>query len=904
VATCYNFLGTLKGLYSEEGTQMGSNPLFYNKSSLKTNLAADAKYSTDTRKAILHSIGIVTGYGYGLIKSREYDSFTGIRVAPDTNPGLKIYRETNWSQHNRATYDDVDFTGVTVSRTVARADGVDPESTSTNTSYLCINDPLMTTGGPYTVACAAFGGRAWGAVIREDIRNFYNDPVSYFDPTTRLTPANLRTATENGYAVSYYIEGGKEVATCWHYWPPYSLEGVVPPVYISANAALARTRGTNQHVTYGPAGSGVLRANRTYEFTYAFYNKITGSETNVGAPAKVTMPNVDFTYLTLYRRELILATTVPAETVNWESAVKDPFGGQFSVIRTRGQVNHIKIRVYYRELGTFEWLPAAEIDAAELFFNPRLDILYACKDPLALSLGGQPGGFNDYSPLPDDDWIDCVEFKSRVFWFSQRQMTFSRRNDVFSYPINNFVSVPSGVFRGGIVHSFLGQADQDARLIVFTDKAQYSGTFRGVGFGQTVAIPVSPDTSANFELDGSDFYLDFRSSFTAFSARSATVADGVLYFWGAEGVFADNGVDLPRRISVEVDRFIRDEYPRDDFYQKAISCVYSSQSYEVIWFYRKEKPIPTQKALVYNVRTRKFYYYQFQTNENIWWAQEINVKTSSNGTLVSGKRIVLGTGATPTGAIYGATFDYKNTHGDDTKGSLVSEIKKNATAEYWDFILPTSMNDVLNILTDSVAGDTYTLINCAESNQTTKTLVDHKGVIVAVDKPNYKITVKPYATGVIQTGTAGATVFSSTDLGFATTVNRPLRILLHRYCYIDYKIESKYWCPAGMKFWGWWKFCHFIFKVNVVAGSTVSTLFSHRPAQTEAASASYTLSLTPNCDGYHQILRYLSAENQSSEGQGLRFTLSGRHTESEWTLQYLRAEVIPQPSGELAIFEG
>jgi len=62
--------------------------------------------------------------------------------------------------------------------------------------------------------------------------------------------------------------------------------------------------------------------------------------------------------------------------------------------------------------------------------------------------------------------------------------------------------------------------------------------------------------SQHFPVDGTDFRVDTWTSITAFSYRSAVVADGILYYWGFTGVYRDVGNEIPEKISYNLEPFI------------------------------------------------------------------------------------------------------------------------------------------------------------------------------------------------------------------------------------------------------------------------------------------------------------------------------------------------------------
>ena len=826
-------------------------------------------FSRKKRKASFYSLGLNAGTEYSLLKSRDYANF-------DATCLVAAVICSAYGQY-ASTY-GVNFTGLTPDNTTLVFAG--------NTDYIGIEDPELTIGQTYTVVCSAFAGRAFGGIaFRESPNNFIP-----FDPLHPIEPKARRTVNERGGGASYYLDNG-EKSTCWAYWPYFQVNSSSAINAIPADT-LSTARASNRHVCYGPAGSGILRQGRIYEFTFSLYDKRFGIESNVGEPSKVQMPAaVDNTYLTLYRKE----TGATGYTVGFEPAVLNIFGGYSGDTDYPFQipVNYLQYRVYYREFGTFEWLPAAQIDAARLLFDPKLSVIYACRDPLALTLGAQPGGFNDYSGLPDDVWVDVVEYKGRLFWFSERQMIYSNIDNPFAYPARNSTTIPSGNFRGAIVHSYTGQASQDARLVVFAEE-MYFGTFKGAGYGTTQAVPVSMDTTAQFELEGSDFFLELRSSFSAFSSRAACVADGVLYFWGPAGIFEDGGVEIPDRISLEIERFLPTIYHKGK--TERIHCSYNGDTKEVIWFYPPADGTSLTKAIVFNRRIRKFYLWDFGSKYRIDWSKPIDIdKEPSNFEMyktLTGRRMMIGVNSTEAGSgpQRPAYFDQR-IHGGDMASTYDIWIKTITN------VSATSCTCTWDTTTSGGAAALAALITVGD------TLTFENAIAFGASIPDQKCTITAKGAGTFSLNT----VTSIANFSGGTTSRNSIPVFVSSIHGISYLLRTRYWCPATMRFWGWWKHAHLIFKTAgfLRANGLETVAFKHRPAQTNSVEASYTLDLTtPNCDGYHQILRALSAENNSSTGQGLRWELSGTHTGGEWYLQYLKAEVIPMPAGELAEFEG
>ncbi|NIV11449.1 MAG: hypothetical protein GWN62_09250, partial [Aliifodinibius sp.] len=299
-------------------------------------------------------------------------------------------------------------------------------------------------------------------------------------------------------------------------------------------------------------------------------------------------------------------------------------------------INYLEIRIYYREKGTFEWLPAGRTEWTNYFYNPDQGEYAVCTGKETGLPGGQPGGYNDYSELPDEDWQDVITFNNRVFWASKSQVIFSNRNNVFAYAARNTIPCPKGEFRGIKVHTFYGESEQNGRVIIFGSEETYFGEFTGNKIIEPIRVSI--DNVGEFPVDGSDFDVKTRSTITAFSSRSATVADGILYFWGQSGIYADNGVGTPEKISLAIEPELFDLYDKNKTLD--IHCNYNANTKEIVWYFT---PADTSegltKMLVYNIKTAKYLIWTHE--KKIDWAESIKIENEQVGRLISGPRTIV-----------------------------------------------------------------------------------------------------------------------------------------------------------------------------------------------------------------------------------------------------------------------
>lgn len=747
------------------------------------------------------------------------------------------------------------------------------------------NDSQSVCNSGYTALFAA-PGKAVMAVVQDWQRNHEGTLPQYVDPTNPvLTPIARQTVTSGSSA--FYKEINIAKATCWTVWPSY--DGATP---LPANAVSAYDGIT--HVTLGAASSGVLRSNTSYEFSFSIYDKQFDTESNVGLPARILTGANDFVRISLFRDSQTAAIFNQGNGFTYQSNVVFPtsFNSQASPSNT--PLNYLEYRVYYRQLGSYEWLPALFVDAAKFWYYPNHGVLWACEGAIAALPGGQPGAFNDYSPLAKDVYNDVKIFQNRVFWLSPQNLTFSLRRNGFSYPLRNSVPCPNGEFRGMIVHYFFGQAQQGGRIVVFGSKETYSGTFTG---NQVLSpIQISPNTLANYPLDGSDFVLDTRTSITAFSSRGAIVAEGDLFFWGPTGVYYDNGVNVPEKISGGLEPDILSVY--DPNKTDEVFAQYVEETKEIIWFYtKKNSTTGNTSGLVYNTVTEQFFNVDFEGK--IDWSSKAPIDKTNVNRDTNGTRNIAGVRQASNSAIQRAVFfDYRNRAGDflPTTETLIKQVALNANGSYRFYLAGGYQASALT----NVTGASKICIQQGQDYSANAQVKDCIGQVLAKGGtfPNqYLDIVLP---------TEFATYFTG-----SLTTDRYFPLYVSDVHGIPYVLESNFWCPAGIASWWQWMFLHLLFKLTKLPSDNLIPPNQGKQtlelAYRTPISKDYVineLTLTDNAKGNFQVYSQLKYDNQAAEGQGLQIRISGVHFGSEWVLQYIGIDGLPKDKDCLQTYEG
>jgi hypothetical protein len=612
-----------------------------------------------------------------------------------------------------------------------------------------------------------------------------------------------------------------------------------------------------------------LRKNTVYEFAFSVYNKVLDFEVNVGSPAKIQTGADDFVSISIWRDQKVVGV--------WKQrsrGLKPPtegFGGQ----------NYSELRIYYRAEGTFEWLPALTIDGARWAHDPNKKVLWACQSAIASLPGGQPGAFVDYSPLADDQYKTVLVFQNRVFWISDKSMTFSLRGNAFAYPARNYIAIPSGTFRGAIAHAQPGETEQRGRLIVFGSKENYIGRFTGA---RSVApIQVSPDTIAEFEVDGSDFTLEPWTSVTAFSSRAACIADGELYYWGPQGIRYDNGSDLPDNVSRDIQPWIFTAY--DPAQTDRIHCTYNEHTHEIIWFYPPKVADPDfpMHGLSYNVDTGRFLPLKFAAD--IDWSQKLNIQ---NGIGVAGERLVVGARADAASDIQRAYFFDSRCRSGDMRPTTELMVKEIATQGSYKRLTLATGYDSGQFATIAV-GDPM----CFDQ------FADYSGDSTAT---NCFVKVAAIGAGYLDVEVPAGAVVPDMTLSRANYV--PIwHMGLNG---IAWQIETGYWMPGGSSYHGIWLYLWLFAKIRLLKSVDPQTIEIAQRTMTSASldEAAMDVALADNCDGNWQLYHSLAYGDGNINGQAIRFRFAGTHLGSEWVLQYLEAHANEEDGNVLKQFEG
>ncbi len=764
---------------------------------------------------------------------------------------------------------NIDLSGVTaVKNTAGVAYG--------NTVVALYNDTAITCNSSFQGVLSAAGGKAICAIFQDWYRCEFGQMTQFIDLQDNPLPPPTLT--------SLYAQDGAVTNTAFSKWPTF-IRGT--PLSAGNGVAL------------GAANTGILRKDTVYEFTYSIFYKRLNYETNVGTPVKIQTDGTnDFVGLQLFSTALGAGKTVfsynfsisASQVLPWPGTQTNYVGNSTVATLAPVHLNYLEYRFYYRLEGTQEWLPALFVDAAKYWFYPHWTPMFACTGDIGGLTGGQPGGFNDYSPLPKDNWTCTVMYKNRAFWLSDKSLAFSLTNSVMQYAQRNTAACPVGAFKGAIVHAYYGQALQDARLVIFGTASTYVGRFTGDLL--QVPVQISADTVANFGLDGSDFVVDYWTSCTAFSYRSAVVAEGLLYFWGQQGIFMDDGVNPIQRISLPLEPDLFGLY--DPSQTDAIKVIYNDTTKEIVWFYGPKVPnilFPTN-CLIYNTVRQTFLYGKFAGQVDD--AQLVKIESSTMPT--AGTRTILYSRASTSSTIQRAEFfDQNNRAGDFFPGTeLVVKQVSTPVAGQRRFTLAAGFPSLSPI----AAGDLIAVQQCDRYATSMASPTDMICEVAAVNRGAGTIDV------ILPDGVSfdAAITLATNNLYFPIYHAKTNDTGLNG---IPFEMSTFYWIPGGMGFWGYWLYLWFVAKVRLLASANPQAIaFSYRTPVSAAFSATEMLDLTDNSDGNWQIYHQLAPGDQNAEGQGIRFKLSGIQIGSEWVLQYVEAHANILDGEQLKIFEG
>lgn len=666
-------------------------------------------------------------------------------------------------------------------------------------------------------------------------------------------------------------------------------------------------------IRVGDAETGFLENNKTYDVGFSYYNKLLDYETNVafvasvavisGVPTETNFSlflediNAPSAYGNVWQKLQADSVAPPWEFSNTEPKTSTPTG--------RGMhINDYEIRYYYRDSGIGEWLPAGSFDAAKFWFYKEWAVSGAlkgpqiCAGPSGSIPGGQPNGFNDYSPLPKQRYICSLIFQQRAFWFSEKSIHFSYANNIYAYPLRNTLTIETGKVRGGIVHMRINENIQQSRVVVFAD-ATYAGRFTGERYVQTIQVSVNADgpVVGQFPIDGSDFVMEYLCDSTAFSYRSAVVAEGILYWWGPQGVYRDDGVTEPKKISLILEPNIFDyvDMGRD----QEVHCVYNKRSHEIVWFYPPkvtDATYPTY-ALVLNVENGKFYKYKVKCQVDS--SQNIKLENDTTPDGVDGERVLLHCRETSSSTVQRTYyFDELAMAGDQGPAQQLTVISFSTPATGQRRL--TLATGSAGITASGIAADGYISLQNVKGYAPSLTLApDMIAKIVAVNNGSNYIDIELPPDGTFDaSGTlTGQTAFPIYHRGFDTVGLNG----------ITYLLDTEYWLPNGLSESYVWQYIMFLFRYRGIPTPLDPFTLQDRHPQSLVSRINWTnetlvcegpsssvLNLINNSSGHCQLLHALKNENRSANGQALKFTLSGLHIGDPWTLEYLEAHCIKE----------
>lgn len=663
----------------------------------------------------------------------------------------------------------------------------------------------------------------------------------------------------------------------------------------------------------GAADSGIFRNTNIYEIGLAYYNKRIDYECNV-------VP-YDYFLAILSANDLISATMTNTDATNncaWEF-MRAAAGGTHdapweytnavenaaSEVPRQFSINDYELRFYYRLYGSTEWLPIEAFDAADFWFGVRTSGTTIGVAPQGRPVGGYAGGFNDYSPLPKQRYICTLNFNQRAFWFSEKGLQFSLQNNVYAYPTRNAFNIPTGVCRGGIVHIQPGDVEQRSRLIIFGSDQCYAARFTGVKAQQEVRV--SAETVGQFDVDGSDFSIDYLCDATAYSYRAAAVAEGILYFWGTLGVYRDDGLDKPVKISKDLEDEIFNyvDMGRID----EVHAVYNKRTKEVIWFYppkEADADYPTH-GLIYNTATDKFYRDKWRCQ--IDSAQNIKLESDDTPDGIDGERLLVHARASSSATVSRSFFlDSLCKSGEQGPGRelLCKTVSTPATGQRR---LTMAAGHVA--LTSIVANDYVALQNVVGyAPSGLPTANDFLAKVIAVNNGSSYIDIELPTGAVLPNATL--TLPEAFPVYHAGHDRYTLTQGLHG---ITWNIQTNYWMPGGVsEFWEWLylyllsKFSAWPAPVDLQGrkvGTGLTLGYRTLNCEGEIADTIYLRDCSESAlSGQSQIHHPLRNQGVASVGQALKYRLLGVHLGHEWTLEYLEAHCVPSKGFGLKEFEG
>lgn len=782
--------------------------------------------------------------------------------------------------------------------------------TKTITGANTAAQPAYGTGANYVTLTGATktGGTAYSSMANAII----NDPGSF----TNTRHDAILCAGERPIAIVYQ-DWLKAVKGMMPRWIDLSQLGCTPRLLGNSLNNGQPSVAPNAVIGLSGENTGILRLGLTYDFGASLYYKHLDYETNVTYLTSVenTTGDVpsgsDFTAITFddtgatgniwenLQTEALYG--MPWDFSNFTSPSTGADGRTVEVGRGF-HINDFEYRVYFRASGTNEWLPGGAIDAAKywFFWDWSTDIPRFCTGPTAQLPGGQPNGFVDYSPLPKQRYICTTVFQQRAFWWSEKSMHFSYVNNIYAYPTRNIVTCPTGKWRGGIVHSQKDLSQQLSRLVVFGDQA-YSCRFTGETTLQSVRI--SDETVGQFAIDGSDFRMEYLCDSTAFSYRAACVAEGVLYWWGPQGVYADDGITPPAKISlIPLEPNIWDyvDMARDT----EVHSVYNKRTKEVLWFYPPkvtDATYPTH-GLAYSTETGNFY--PFKMRCQVDSSQNIKIENDDTPDDVDGERILLHCRETTASTVQRTFYFDDIVEAGEQGPARELTVLTVATPVAGTRRLTLAAGSV-GITAGGIAVNDLICIQNAKGYAPSLTLADDMiAKVTAINNASNYIEI------LLPDGASfDATASLNGQTAFPIYQKTPTAAGLHG---ITYLLQTNYWLPDGLS--NAWLFLYLYFLFKYTGIPTPTDPFTGQPVGAQialsyrslvcAGAITDTLKLLNNSAGHAQIHHPMRNQGRASSGQALSYALSGIHIGNPWTLEYLEAHCKKEFGFTLKEFEG
>ena len=727
-----------------------------------------------------------------------------------------------------------------------------------------------------------------------------NDFVQWIDPSKNIFSASpVDTLDTSNSATAYYTEQGDSGAqltkkqTCWGCAPVYAFP----------------TKTANVINTVG----GILANNTTYEYAFSVYNILTGKESNVGSPAraftgaaptsggiaiqvKTAGPNAAFASQIGFLFPGLLGYSLGGTTPSmWYSQCI--YNSQ-NYVSGSMPINYLFYRLYFREVGSFEWLSAGQYSFADVYANTNNNPIYiGVNNSGAAGVGGQPGGFNDFSDLPTDEYIDVASFQGRMFWLTRGQLCWSRSDDLLSYPALNFAGAPAGEFRGMLPHFFSGQAQQNGRIVVFSSNGNFEGRFTGNLIQQQVRVSPTAQPQAVY-VDGSDFVLSQRGSETALSGRSAVVAEGVLFFMGPTGIYRDDGVALPKRISQDIEPLVFESYDKtttDEFF-----AYYNRRSGEILFFYRPDPNRPDlnpqgylTKAWVYSLRTESFgnpsdlvdfkgqtvgdnpgAWSQYGYNQLIDWAQDLDLTRFETVPHAPGVRTLIGSRRAGS-----ATVSRPYYHDDDCSGGdyrpgdemMIKEIQRPDAATV-RFILAGGYS--ATILAAIAVGTKIAIQNSTV----------YGDMPTAANVDGYFV-VKAKGAGYVDIEASGSLPAVAAQ---TFTPAQYFPMFVDGFHGVNCVMQTHYLAPEGIFTWHALRWLHILIKpVPTQQGSVIPYVTAKWEANhqqvTSTATKNLNLLALNTRETTTQIMTDIPSNNMEAQGQAVRTTLTYNQLAGRWT---------------------